>query len=88
MVYTRMPFNLANCAASMGSICPALFSPSVSSTMTLLAASEARSRFTAMANPVPMAVPPCNCPVSKLASPFLTTMWSDVMGTWVKASPS
>ena len=88
MVYTLMPFSSASWAASIGSICPAVFSPSVSRMTTLLLASLVRRRFTATASPEPMAVPGSRSPVFSPAKPFFTTTWSVVMGTWVKASPS
>ena len=44
-------------AAVAGSISPALLSPSVTRTITLLFASERRSRVSAVARPDPMAVP-------------------------------
>ena len=75
-------------AAVRGSICPLLFTPSVSRMTTLLGESLSFSRFTAVANPLPMAVPSSIMPLSIWFIRFTSDTWSVVMGDWVKASPA
>src|SRR5665648_316378 len=87
MVYTRIPKVLASSAAVAGAISPRLFSPSVSRMTTLLIAVLSLSRETAVANPLPMAVPSSIIPLSIFLNRLITVAWSVVSGHWVKLSP-
>ncbi len=58
-----MPSALAVAAAVRGSIVPRLFTPSVRSSTTFDFPSACRSRLTAVASPLPMAVPSSSMPI-------------------------
>ena len=73
MVYTLMPYAAAVAAAVRGSMRPLLFSPSVRSRTTFDWSGARRSRFTAMASPLPMAVPSSRLPILRSITACSTT---------------
>ena len=88
MVYTLMPNFSAISAAVSGGTIPLLFTPSVSKIITLDIASESFNRFTAVANPIPIAVPSSTIPLLTSWNKLISTLWSVVSGHWVKLSPA
>ena len=68
MVKTLMPWSRAICAACWGEMFPELLSPSVMRMTTRLFASLSRSRLTAVASALPMAVPSAMTPVLTCSS--------------------
>ena len=76
-----------------GDMSPRLFVPSVSSIITLLLAFDSFSRDTALAIPIPIAVPSSSIPRMAMLqsipfSRFSRAVWSMVMGHCVYASPA
>ena len=67
---------------------PILLLPSVRSITTLLFALPSFSLPTALANPIPMAVPSSIMPYSTLLKRFIRAVWSLVSGHCVKLSPA
>ncbi len=93
MVYTLMPNDLAIWAAVSGEMSPILLLPSVSKITTLLLALESFSRDTALASPMPSAVPSWMSPraamsVRTLCNRLSSDAWSVVIGHCVNASPA
>ena len=88
MVYTFISSSFANSVAVFGSINPELLTPSVSKIMTLLLALLSFSLFTAEPNPIPIAVPPSNCPHLISEMVLFTMPLSLVIGVCVKLSPA
>ena len=75
-----MPKLLAICALVNGEMSPMLLLPSVSSMMTLLLALESFSLDTALARPMPMAVPSAMMPLAEMS---VRTVWSILSSeTW------
>ena len=88
----RMPADLAMSVAMSGEISPVLLAPSVSNIITLLLAWLSLRCETALAMPIPMAVPGCMmpsfCSVQVAPLNVCTNMaWSVVSGHCVYASP-
>ena len=83
-----MPKVLAISAAVCGSMSPRLLLPSVSKMMTLDLVCESFMRFTAFANPKPIAVPSSIIPYSTDWNRLTNTAWSIVNGHCVKLSPA
>ena len=84
---------LAISALVMGEISPILLLPSVSKITTLLFPFTSFNRLTALANPIPIAVPSAISPleaisVRTLCNILMSDVWSVVMGHCVKASPA
>src|SRR5262245_20258601 len=79
---------LARSVAVAGSISPALLAPSVTSTMTLLFASDRRSRVRAVASPEPMAVPSGSISSLTSSSWRRSTAVSVVGGALVRLLPA
>ena len=87
-MYTLTPSACARSAAVSGSIAPRLFSPSVSSTTTLLGVRLSRRRWTAVASPMPIAVPSSASPKSSPLDELTSVSWSSVSGHCVNAVPA
>ena len=68
-----MPYAAAVAAAVRGSIRPLLFSPSVSSRTTFDLSGARRRRFTAVARPLPIAVPSSRLPIRRSITACSTT---------------
>ena len=93
MVYTLMPRLLAMLALVIGERSPMLFEPSVSNITTLLLALLSLSRDTALASPMPIAVPSWMSPLAAMSVLTVCSMlsrevWSVVIGHCVNASPA
>ncbi|MNL45901.1 hypothetical protein D3C87_1685790 [compost metagenome] len=87
MVYTLTFICFAISAAVKGGIEPVVFEPSVSRITTLLVASLSLRRLTAVARPIPMAVPSSTIPLLMSPNKLISTSWSMVSGHCVKLSP-
>ena len=88
-----MPKLLAISAAVIGDRSPRLLLPSVNRMTTLLLALESFRRETALASPIPIAVPSSISPrwaisVRTFCNRFSSEAWSVVIGHCVKASPA
>ena len=87
IVYVRTPNSRAISAAVKGGIEPLVLKPSVNKITTLLFVSLSFKRFTAVANPKPIAVPSSIMPCFTSLNKFFKTAWSVVNGDCVKLSP-
>ena len=88
-----MPRLLAICAAVIGDMSPRLFEPSVSSMTTLLLVFDSFNLLTALASPMPIAVPSSISPVAAMSvRTFCRRLsrlaWSVVIGHCVNDSPA
>ena len=88
-----MPNLLAMLAAVKGDMSPVLLLPSVNNITTLLLALLSLRRPTALANPIPIAVPSSINPLAAMSvltfcKRFINDAWSVVIGHCVKASPA
>ena len=88
-----MPRLLAISAAVIGDKSPRLLEPSVNRMTTRLLAFESFRRLTALASPIPMAVPSSISPRAAISvrtpcKRLSNDAWSVVMGHCVKASPA
>ena len=88
-----MPKLLAISAAVIGEMSPVLLLPSVRRMTTLLLDLESFSRLTALARPIPTAVPSSMSPRAVMSVRVSCNRrnrlaWSVVIGHWVKASPA
>src|SRR5690554_5909347 len=89
MVYVFIPNSTANSLAVLGSINPELLTPSVSRIIILLLAWLSFNRFTEVAKPIPMAVPPSIVVMYFISFEARSTKaLSLVIGVFVSLSPA